>query len=83
MRYRKGIKLSEATEDEILRCQMENILRTSHNEPENLGECSEALAKIYILLKYRYAGFFFGFMIGIYLVVGFFALIVKFFWRKR
>ncbi len=82
MKYRKGIALSEATEEELLRYQMVNIVRTSEREIEGLGECSEALAKIYNSLKYRNIRFFAGFLISLYLIVNFFVLVEKFFWRK-
>lgn len=79
MKYRKGIEPSEATEEELLRYQMVNIVRTSEREIEGLGECSAALAKIYNSLKYRNIRFFAGFLISLYLIVGFFVLIKKLF----
>ena len=54
MRCRKGIELDEATEEELLRYQMVNIVKTSRDDVDSLGECSDALAKIYNSLKYRH-----------------------------
>lgn len=82
MKYRKNIDINNATEEELLRYQMENIVKTSVNEIENLGECSESLTKIYKSLKYRHTRSLFGFMINIYLIVGVFIFVIKFFRRK-
>lgn len=83
MRCRKGIELDEATEEELLRYQMVNIVKTSRDDVDSLGECSDALAKIYNSLKYRHIRFFLGFLLGLYLIVGFFILIKKFFLGKE
>lgn len=81
MKHRKELPISEATEDELLRCQMENVVRTSENDIEGLGECSEALAKMYCLLKYRHIGFFLSFLIIFYTFVCFFVFVKKLFRR--
>lgn len=49
MKYRKGINVSDATEKELIRYQMERIVKESCDE--NLGECSMALAELYKSLK--------------------------------
>lgn len=45
MRYRKGIDVSKATEKELLRYQMERIVKESNEE--NLGSCSNAFKGLY------------------------------------
>lgn len=49
MKYRKGINVSDATEKELIRYQMERIVKESCDE--NLGECSMALAELCKLFK--------------------------------
>ena len=49
MKYRKGIKISEATEKELLRYQMEKIAKESCSE--DLSGESTALAELYKSLK--------------------------------
>ena len=65
MKYRKGTELSEATKEELLHYQMVNIVKTSKDDIENLGECSASLAKIYNSLKYRHIRFFLGFLLSL------------------
>ncbi len=83
MKFRKGIEISNATEEEMLRWQMERIAKVSAvADDELLGEYSEALAKLYNSFKYRHAGIFLGIFMSFYLIINFFVLIIKFFWRK-
>lgn len=83
MRFRKGIKISKATEEELLRWQMERIVRVSAVvDDEFLGEYSEALAKLYNSLKHRHAGLFLGILMSLYSIVYILVLIVKIFRRK-
>lgn len=56
MRYRKGIDVSDATEEELLRYQMERIVKESCDE--NLSECSMALAELHRSLKDTHSGRF-------------------------
>ena len=49
MKYRKGIKISDATEKELLRYQMEKIAKESCSE--DLSGESTALAELYKSLK--------------------------------
>lgn len=82
MQRRRNIRIAKATEEELIRYQMENIISTSKNEIEGLGECSEALAKMYILIKERHARLFFRFLAGCYFFIGLLVLTEKFFRRK-
>ena len=83
MKYKKGVEIENATEEEMLRWQMEKIIKASDViDDESLGECSEALAKLYNSLKYRHAGLFLGIFMSFYLIINFFVLIIKIFWRK-
>lgn len=80
MKYRKNIDVSDATEDELIRFQMEQIVKSSsHEEACNLGECSGALAKLYELLKYRHLRFIIGAAVFLDLLVGFIVLITQIF----
>lgn len=64
MRYREGIEIEKASEEEMLRWQMEHIMKEMSNiEPEQLGACSEALAKLYESLKHRQFSLLLGIMI--------------------
>ena len=49
MKYRKGIEISDATEEELLRYQMEKIAKESCSE--DLSGESTALAELYKSLK--------------------------------
>lgn len=80
MKYRKGIKVSDATEKELLRYQMERIAKES--ETENLGNNSIALAELYKLLENSYSRTFFRVLVILYLSIHFIVLIKKFLWRK-
>lgn len=55
MKYRKGIDVSDATEKELIRYQMERIVKESCDE--NLGECSMAFAELYKSFLNTYDGF--------------------------
>lgn len=75
MKYRKGIKISDATEKELLRYQMEKIAKESCSE--DLSGESTALAELYKSLKNTDIWIFSGFLISFYLVVHFVILIKK------
>ena len=80
MKYRKGIRVSDATEKELLRYQMEKIVKES--ETENLGEVSIALAELYQSLKNSHARAFLRILVSFYLIVHIIILIKEFFGRK-
>lgn len=75
MKYRKEIKISDATEKELLRYQMEKIAKESCSE--DLSGESTALAELYKSLKNIDIWIFSGFLISLYLVVHFVILIKK------
>lgn len=80
MRYRKGIEISDATEKELLRYQMEKIAKESCSE--DLGGESAALAELYESLKNTDIRVFVGFLISFHLIVHLIVLIKKLFWCK-
>lgn len=75
MIYRKGINVSEATENELLRWQMERIIKESSED--SLGENSEALVKLNDSLQNSYARAFLLFAMCLYSVIGFFVFVTK------
>ena len=77
MRYRKGIEISDATEKELLRYQMEKIAKESCSE--DLGGESAALAELYESLKNTDIRVFVGFLISFHLIVHLIVLIKKLF----
>ena len=81
MRYRKGIDASEATEEELLRYQMERIVKESCDE--NLGECSIALAELHRSLKDTHSGRFVFLLVSFQFFVNFYIFVVELLWGKR
>ena len=77
MKYRKGIKISEATEKELLRYQMEKIAKESCSE--DLSGESTALAELYKSLKNSGIRVFIGFLISLHLIVDLIVLVKKLF----
>lgn len=77
MKYRKGIDISNATERELLRWQMEKIIKESDSMEYSLGECSEALAKLNNSLENSYTRFLLRLMVCLYSVIGVSVLIIK------
>lgn len=77
MKYRKGIKISEATEKELLRYQMEKIAKESCSE--DLSGESTALAELYKSLKNSDIRVFIGFLISLHLIVDLIILVKKLF----
>ena len=80
MKYRKGIGINDATERELLRWQMERIVKESSED--SLGESSEALAKLNDSLQNSYARAFLLFAMCLYSVIGFFVFVIKFLRRE-
>lgn len=80
MKYRKGIEISNATEKELLRYQMEKIAKESCSE--DLGSESTALAELYKSLKNSNIRVFIGFLIILHLIVDFIVLVKKLFWGE-
>ena len=82
-KYRKGISIENATEDELIRWQMERIVREAERiDIDKIGECSSALASLYDSLKYRHTRTLLGIMISLYLLICSFVLIVQLFRRE-
>lgn len=77
MKYRKGIDISEATEKELLRYQMEKIAKESCSE--DLSGESTALAELYKSLKNSDIRVFIGFLINLHLIVDLIVLVKKLF----
>lgn len=82
MKRRRNIPVEQATDEELLRWEMENIVQQSMSETEYLGGRAVALAKIYNSLKYRHAGFFIGIVIILYLLIDRFVFLIQIFRRK-
>ena len=80
MKYRKGIKISDATEKELLRYQMEKIAKESCSE--DLSGESTALAELYKSLKNADIRTLIGFLISFHLVIYLIILVKKLFWSK-
>lgn len=79
-RYRKGVPVSKATEKELLRYQMERIVKKS--DSDNLGECSKALAELYKSFKDTYTRRFFTFVIFFQFFINSFVFVKKLFWKE-
>lgn len=82
MRYRRGIDISNATERELIRWQMEKIIKESDSADYSLGEWSEALAKLNNSLENSYSGFLLRLTVCLYSIVGVSVLVIKFLRRE-
>lgn len=58
MKYRKGINVSNATERELLRWQMEKVVKDSDSLEYSPDKWSESLARLNDSLEKSYAGLF-------------------------
>lgn len=80
MKYRKGIEISNATEKELLRYQMEKIAKETCSE--NLSGESAALAELYESFKNADIRGIVGFLISLHLIVYLIVLVKKLFWGE-
>ena len=80
MKYRKGIEISNATEKELLRYQMEKIVKESCSE--DLSGESTVLAELYNSLKNTDIRSLIGFLVSLHLGIYLIILIKKLFWSK-
>lgn len=84
MKYRKGILVEDATEKELLRWQMEKIVKESDDmSNRSLGECSYALAKLHESLENRNRRTLFGIVVLFNCFICTLIFIVQLFWRER